>query len=105
MNTSQIVPAQSRTHGKSYLFFFTPKLYPVLAGVNHLVPAECKVVPDKHSISITLKLKAPIPIYRWVSSLSVCPPVFSETARYTLTKLCVRVLYVLRQNPIEFGAN
>ena len=37
--------------------------------------------------------------------LSVCPPVFSETARYTLTKLCVRVLYVLRQKPIDFGAN
>ena len=37
--------------------------------------------------------------------LSVCPSVFSETARYTLTKLCVRVLYVLRQKPIDFGAN
>ena len=37
--------------------------------------------------------------------LSVCPPVFSETARYTLTKLCVRVLYVLRQKPIDFGVN
>ena len=37
--------------------------------------------------------------------LSVCPPVFSETARFTLTKLCVRVLYVLRQKPIDFGAN
>ena len=37
--------------------------------------------------------------------LSVCPPVFSETARYTLTKLCLQVLYVLRQKPIDFGAN
>ena len=37
--------------------------------------------------------------------LSVCPPVFSETARYMLTKLCGRVLYVLRQKPIDFGAN
>ena len=35
----------------------------------------------------------------------VCPPVFSETARYTLTKLCVPVLYVLHQKPIDFGAN
>ena len=37
--------------------------------------------------------------------LSVCPPLFSETARYTLTILCVQVVYVLRQNPIDFGAN
>ena len=37
--------------------------------------------------------------------LSVCPPVFSETARYTLTKLCVRVLYVHLKKPIDFGAN
>ena len=37
--------------------------------------------------------------------LSVCPPVFSETARYTLTKLCMQVVHVLRQKPIDFGAN
>ena len=37
--------------------------------------------------------------------LSVCPPVFSETARYTLTKLCVQVTYVVRQKPIDFGVN
>ena len=37
--------------------------------------------------------------------LSVCPPLFSETARYTLTILCVQVVYVLRQNPIDFGVN
>ena len=37
--------------------------------------------------------------------LSVCPPVFSETARYTLTKLCVRVTYVVRQKPIDFCVN
>ena len=37
--------------------------------------------------------------------LSVCPPLFSETARYTVTILCVQVVYVLRQNPIDFGAN
>ena len=37
--------------------------------------------------------------------LSVCPPVFSETARYTLTKLCVQVTYVVRQKRIDFGAN
>ena len=37
--------------------------------------------------------------------LSDCPPLFSETARYTLTILCVQVVYVLRQNPIDFGAN
>ena len=37
--------------------------------------------------------------------LSVCPPVFSETARYTLTKLCVQVTYVVRQKPIDFGFN
>ena len=37
--------------------------------------------------------------------LSVCPPVFSETARYTLTKLGVQVTYVVRQKPIDFGAN
>ena len=37
--------------------------------------------------------------------LSVCPPVFSETARYTLTKLCVEVTYVVRQKPIDFGVN
>ena len=37
--------------------------------------------------------------------LSVCPPVFSETARYTLTKLCMLVTYVVRQKPIDFGVN
>ena len=42
--------------------------------------------------------------------LSVCLFVclsssFSETARYRLTKLCVQVVYVLRQKPIDFGAN
>ena len=37
--------------------------------------------------------------------LSVCPPVFSETARYTLTKLCIQVTYVVRQKPIDFGVN
>ena len=37
--------------------------------------------------------------------LSVCPPVFSETAKYTLTKLCVQVTYVVRQKPIDFGVN
>ena len=37
--------------------------------------------------------------------LSVCPPVFLETARYTLTKLCVRVTYVVRQKPLDFGVN
>ena len=37
--------------------------------------------------------------------LSVCPPVFSETARYTLTKLCDQVTYVVRQKPIDFGVN
>ena len=37
--------------------------------------------------------------------LSVCPPIFSETARYTLTKLCARVTYVVRQKPIDFGVN
>ena len=37
--------------------------------------------------------------------LSVCPPVFSETARYTLTKLCMQVTYVVRQKPIDFGVN
>ena len=35
---------------KSYMgqvvpVFFTPKSYPVLAGVNHLIPADCQVVP------------------------------------------------------------
>ena len=44
-NTIQVVPAQSRTLSKSYPFFFTPKSYPVFAGVNHLVPADCQVVP------------------------------------------------------------
>ena len=38
-----VVPAQSRTRGKSG--FFTPKRYPVLAGVNLLVPADSQVVP------------------------------------------------------------
>ena len=37
--------------------------------------------------------------------LSVCPPVFSETARYTLMKLCNQVTYVERQKPIDFGVN
>ena len=37
--------------------------------------------------------------------LSGCPPVFSETARYTLTNLCVQVTYVVRQKPIDFGVN
>ena len=37
--------------------------------------------------------------------LSVCPPVFSETARYTLTKLCMQVTCVVRQKPIDFGVN
>ena len=37
--------------------------------------------------------------------LSVCPPVFSETARYTLRKLCVQNTYVVRQKPIDFGVN
>ena len=45
MNTSQVVPAQSRTRGKPYPFFLTPKSYPILAGVYHLVPADCQVVP------------------------------------------------------------
>ena len=37
--------------------------------------------------------------------LSVCPPVFSETARYTLMKLCAQVTYVVHQKPIDFGVN
>ena len=40
----------SRTRAKLYPrqvvpSFLTPKSYPVLAGVNHLVPANCQVVP------------------------------------------------------------
>ena len=39
--------------------------------------------------------------------LSVCLFVClsSTFLRYTLTILCVQVVYVLRQNPIDFGAN
>ena len=44
-DTSQVVPAQSRTRGKPYPFFLTPKSYPILAGVYHLIPADCQVVP------------------------------------------------------------
>ena len=48
MNTSQVVPAQSRTPGNSYMFF-TPKSFWQL---THLIPPNCQVVPNKHSISI-----------------------------------------------------
>ena len=37
--------------------------------------------------------------------LSVCPPAFLKTARYTLTKLCVQVTYAVRQKPIDLGVN
>ena len=43
-NTSQVVPAQSRTRDKTYPDFFTSKSYPVFTEVYHLVPADHQVV-------------------------------------------------------------
>ena len=40
MNTSQVVPAQSRTRDKTYPDFLTSKSYPVFTEVYHLVPAD-----------------------------------------------------------------
>ena len=45
-NTSQVVPAQSRTRDKTYPDFFTSKSYPVFTEVYHLVPADHQVVPE-----------------------------------------------------------
>ena len=36
---------QSRIHVKSYPGFRTDKSYPVLEGVNHIIPADRQVVP------------------------------------------------------------
>ena len=40
-NSSQLITMQNHTHGKSYPFF-TPKSYPVLTQVHHLIPAIAK---------------------------------------------------------------
>ena len=45
-NTSQVVPAQSRTRDKTYPDFLTYKSYPVFTEVYHLVPADHQVVPE-----------------------------------------------------------
>ena len=45
-NTSQVVPAQSRTRDKTYPDFLTSKSYPVFTEVYHLVPADHQVVPE-----------------------------------------------------------
>ena len=45
----QYAAMSSRTRGNSYPgqvvpVFFAPKSYPVLAGINHLLPADCQVI-------------------------------------------------------------
>ena len=45
-NTSQVVPAQSRTRDKTYPDFLTSKSYPVFTEVYHLLPADHQVVPE-----------------------------------------------------------
>ena len=51
INTSQVVPAQSRTPGNSYTVLLLPSRT-LFCQLNHLIPADCQDVPNKHSISI-----------------------------------------------------
>ena len=46
MNTSQVVPAQSRTTDKMYPDCLTSKSYPIFTEVYHLVPAVHQVIPE-----------------------------------------------------------
>ena len=46
MNTSQVIPAQSRTRDKTYPDFLTSKSYPVFTEAYHLIPADHQVVPE-----------------------------------------------------------
>ena len=46
VNTSQVVPAQSRTRDKTYPDFLTSKSYPIFTEVYHVVPADHQVVPE-----------------------------------------------------------
>ena len=46
MNTSQVVPVQSRTPDKTYPDCLISKSYLIFTEVNHLVPADHQVVPE-----------------------------------------------------------
>ena len=43
----KVVPEANRTD-----FLLPSPTLAIKAGFNHLVPADCQIVPDKHSISI-----------------------------------------------------